>query len=105
MAGVEQSLRRVVAGDFEVIEDDVRGDGFGDDVVRAFSAGIGADVIADQDDHSAALGWQFKQTLGGEEDSVIDVGGATGVKRIDLLGDFAFVLRERNAQLSLAWKR
>src|SRR5271167_624415 len=103
-AGGKERLRRVVAGYFEIVEGRIRGDGLGDDVMRSLSAGVRANIVADQNDHAAALGRQLKQVLGGDEDSIIDIGGASGVKSIDLLGDFALVLREGDAQLCFGGK-
>src|SRR5580692_4671240 len=104
-AGGEKGLRRVVAGDLQVIEDGVGGDGFGNDVARALAASIGADIVADENDDAAAFGRRLKEILGGQEDPVVDVGGASGVERIDLFGDFSFVFREGHAQLRFGGKR
>src|ERR1700676_4474391 len=84
--GREESLRRVVAGNFQVIEDGVGGDGFGDDVARNLSSRVGADVIADEDDDAATFGRRLEEIFRGDEDPVVDIGGASGVERIDLLG-------------------
>jgi len=44
-AGSEESLRRIVTGDFKVVENRVGGDRFGNDVASALSAGIRADIM------------------------------------------------------------
>src|SRR6266481_3489117 len=62
-AGGKECLRRVVAGDLEIVEDSIGGDGLGDDVVRALSAGVRANVIADENDHATPLWGQFEEVL------------------------------------------
>ena len=71
-AGGEKSLRWIVAGNFQVIQDGIGCDGFGDDIVRALSSGIGTHVIADENDDAAALGRELEEILGGKKDAVID---------------------------------
>ena len=83
-------MRRVVAGDFQIVEDRVGGDGFGDDVARALPARVRADVVADQNDYAAAVRRRAEEILGGDEDAVVDIGGAARLECADLLGDFAF---------------
>ena len=75
-AGGQHSARRIVAGNFQVIEYRVGSHQFGDDVVRAFAAGVSGNVIADQDDHAATVRRRGQQIFRSDENGVIDVGGA-----------------------------
>src|SRR6202044_3524988 len=86
------------------VEDRVGGDGFGDNVARALSPGVRSNVIADENDHAASLGGQLEEVLGGEKYAVVDVCSAASMERIDLVGDFRFVFRERDAHLGFRRK-
>lgn len=96
--GGHESSRRIVPWNFEVVEDTVGRDGFGDDVVGALPTRVGAHVIANENDDAATPGRKIEEILGGEKDAVIDVGGAPDLERIDLSGDFGFVFGEGDAQ-------
>ena len=78
LAGVETYERGVFAGYFEVVDGGIGGNGLRDDVAGARPSGIGADVVADQDDHAAAHGVGGEEILRGDIDSVVDVRGAAG---------------------------
>jgi len=68
------------------------------------AAGIGADIVADEDDHAAALGRSSEEILRRQKDTVIDVGGATDFEVLNLVSDLGFVLGEGNAQLGFGGK-
>jgi hypothetical protein len=97
-AGGEESGRRIV-------EHGVGSDGFGDDIARTLAAGVGADVVADENDDAATVGRKREEIAGGEKDAVVDVGGAAGVESIYLVGDGRFVLGEGDAELSFGGER
>ena len=97
-------FRGIVAGDFQIVDHCVGSDGFGDDVARALAAGTGPDVVTDENDDAAVFLWSIEEILRGEEDGVVDVGGAAGLKAADHVGDLGFVVRERDAHLGFGGK-
>lgn len=98
----EESARRIVSGNFQVVENGVGGDGFGDDVVRALAPGIGADVVADENDNAAMHGRGVEEIFRGNKDAVIDVGGAADLRGVDCFGDLGFVFGEGYAELGFS---
>ncbi len=97
---VEARAWRVVTGNFQIVEAGIRRDSFGDDIFRALAAGAGANVVADQDDYAAAFGSFRQEILRGDEDTVIDVGGAARFEGADFFCDGGFVFGKRHFNLS-----
>ena len=73
--------------------------------MRALSPGGGAHVVADENDYAAAFRGSVQQIFGGDEDAVVDVGGAADVEVADLLGNLGLVGSERDLQFGLSGKR
>ena len=91
-------------GIFKLLDHCVGSDGFGDDVARALAAGTGPDVVTDENDDAAVFLLSIEEILRGEEDGVVDVGGAAGLKAADHVGDLGFVVGERDAHLGFGRK-
>ena len=69
------------------------------------AASIGTDIVANENDDAATFGRRLQEIFRGDKDAIVDIGGASGMERIDLLGDFGFVFSEGHAQLRFGGKR
>jgi hypothetical protein len=95
----EESARRIVSGNFQVVENGLGGDGFGYDVARTLAPGIGADVVADENDNAAMHGRGVEEIFRSNKDAVVNVGGTADWRGVDGLGDLGLVLGEWYAEL------
>lgn len=96
---IKESARRIVPGNFQVVENRIGGDCFGDDIPGALAPGIRADIVADENDNAAMHRRGVEEIFRSNKDAVIDVGSAPDLKALDGFGDFGFVFGKGYAEL------